>query len=248
MVYNEGDIRDCKNRWPEEGVLDGFEDAFKDLGRYINLVGIEIAKNLDKYIKANCPKYQDGQIEKHLRESTRTTGRLLHYFPVSEDIDITDMKWCGWHNDHGTLTGLCSAMYLDENFNEVSPDTIEDDDSGLFAMTRNHEEVKIKIPQNSLAFQIGECSQIVSGGLLCATPHSVVSKPSTDGISRNTFALFLEPNPFEDLKIPEGTDAGYVYKEDPTNQVPLMHNRWKEGYSFGKFEFKTFQMYYENNK
>lgn len=57
-------------------------------------------------------------------------------------------------------------MYLDKNFNEVSPEEIEDDESGLFAMTRNHEEVQIKIPKDSLAFQIGECSQIVSGGLL----------------------------------------------------------------------------------
>ena len=43
-------------------------------------------------------------------------------------------------------------------------------------------------------------------------------------------------------------DAGFVYKEDPTKQVPLMHQRWKKGYNFGEFEFKTFQMYYENNK
>ena len=44
------------------------------------------------------------------------------------------MKWCGWHNDHGMLTGLCSAMYLDKNFNEVF---IEDKESGLFAMKRD---------------------------------------------------------------------------------------------------------------
>lgn len=24
-----------------------------------------------------------------------------------------DADWCGWHNDHGTLTGLTSAMYFD---------------------------------------------------------------------------------------------------------------------------------------
>ena len=156
MVYSEGEIRNCSNKWPAPGVLDGYEDAFKDLGKYINLIGVEVAKNLDKYVKARCSTYKENQIETHLRKSTRTTGRLLHYFPVDEDIDITDMKWCGWHNDHGTLTGLCSAMYLDKDFNEVAPEEIEDDVSGLFAMTRDHQEVKIKIPQNSLAFQIGE--------------------------------------------------------------------------------------------
>lgn len=166
MVFNEGDIRNCTNKWPAQGELDGFENAFKDLGRYINFVGVEIAKNLDKFIKANCDTYEDGQIEKHLLKSTRTTGRLLHYFPVDEKMDTTDMKWCGWHNDHGTLTGLCSAMYLDENYEEVLPEEMEDDESGLFAMTRAHKEVKIKIPRDSLLFQIGECAQIVSGGML----------------------------------------------------------------------------------
>jgi isopenicillin N synthase-like dioxygenase len=248
MASDSGEIVECQNKWPAPGVLDGFEKAFKDLGTYINRVGIEVAKNLDKYVKARCPAYEENQIEKHLKGSLRTTGRLLHYFPVSEEVDTTDMKWCGWHNDHGTLTGLCSAMYLDKDFNEVDPSQIEDDVSGLFAMNRAHQEVKIKIPQTSLAFQIGETAQIISGGLLCATPHSVVSKPSTNGISRNTFALFMEPNPYDQLKVPEGMDPKGVYKHDPTRQVPEMTQRWKEGFNFGKFELKTFEMYYEQQK
>ena len=93
MVYSEGEIKNCTNKWPAPGVLDGYEAAFKDLGKYINLIGIEVAKNLDKYVKARCETYKSKQIENHLRKSTRTTGRLLHYFPVDEDIDITDMKW-----------------------------------------------------------------------------------------------------------------------------------------------------------
>lgn len=99
-----------------------------------------------------------------MTNSTKMTGRLLHYFPVSEDIDTSNMKWCGWHNDHGTITGLCSAMYLDKDFNEVDPATLEDDQSGLFAMNRNHQQVRIKIPKHALAFQIGESAQIHSGG------------------------------------------------------------------------------------
>lgn len=166
MNFSATDQREVNNLWPAPGVLDGFEDAFKGLGQFINSVGLEVAKNLDKYIKSRVETYQDGLIESHLSNSTKTTGRLLHYFPVDEEVDTTDMKWCGWHNDHCTLTGLCSAMYLDKDFNEVSPESLEDSESGLFAMTRNHEEIKIKIPQNSLAFQIGETAQIVSGGIL----------------------------------------------------------------------------------
>lgn len=55
-------------------------------------------------------------------------------------------------------------MYLDPDFNEIDPATLEDSESGLFAMNRHHEQVKIKIPKHSLAFQIGESAQIHSGG------------------------------------------------------------------------------------
>lgn len=55
-------------------------------------------------------------------------------------------------------------MYLDKDFNEVSPDEVEDEESGLFAMNRNKEKVKIRIPKDALAIQIGESAQIHSGG------------------------------------------------------------------------------------
>ena len=174
-------------------------------------MGIEVAKNLDKYIKAREPDYEAGKIERILKGSTKMTGRLLHYFPVEEkDID-PNVKWCGWHNDHGTLTGLCSAIYIDNDGKEVSRDKVEDDKSGLFAMNRDHEVVKIRIPPHSLAFQIGESGQIHSGGLLKATPHCVISNPKTTGISRNTFACFLEPNFEEIMNTPNGV-SDKVYK------------------------------------
>jgi len=93
MIKSNGELTYFHNKWPKAGELDGFEEAFKDLGRFINSVGIEVVKNLDKYVKMRCSSYKDGLIERHLKESKRTTGRLLHYFPVSEEVDITDMKW-----------------------------------------------------------------------------------------------------------------------------------------------------------
>ena len=53
-------------------------------------------------------------------------ARLLHYFSrtpeevaasvaEAEANDDEFSSWCGWHNDHGSLTGLVSAMFLDEN-------------------------------------------------------------------------------------------------------------------------------------
>lgn len=59
---------------------------------------------------------------------------------------------CGWHNDHGALTALTSAMFINE-----SGDIVESPPSsgGLYAKNRDNKEVRIKIPANMLAFQLG---------------------------------------------------------------------------------------------
>jgi hypothetical protein len=52
-------------------------------------------------------------------------ARRLHTSPPAHDDSAMDSadnefsSWCGWHNDHGSLTGLTSALYLDENGNQV---------------------------------------------------------------------------------------------------------------------------------
>lgn len=65
---------------------------------------------------------------------------------------------------------------------------------------------RISIPANMCAFQLGEVTQIISGGYLEATPHCVVRNSELAGrkISRDTFALFMEPNSLERLSVPEG--------------------------------------------
>ena len=75
---------------------------------------------MDLYVKAREPKYETGKLERILKQSRKATARLLHYFPVEQlKIDKKDMQWCGWHNDHGTLTGLVSAMYIDRDGKEL---------------------------------------------------------------------------------------------------------------------------------
>lgn len=93
MENSKGEVTHFSNLWPKPGQIDGLEEAFKDLGSFINSIGIEIAKSLDMYVKSQLKGYKDGLIHKHLKESLRPTGRLLHYFPVTTDIDITNMKW-----------------------------------------------------------------------------------------------------------------------------------------------------------
>ena len=53
--------------------------------------------------------------------------------------------------------------------------------------------MKVNIPADAVAYQIGETSQILSGGKLQATPHVVVTNPNTSGVSRNTMAVFMGP-------------------------------------------------------
>jgi hypothetical protein len=115
---------------------------------------------------------------------------LLHYFPTpekkeeEEDDDDDQAKddinnngdnanefsdWCGWHNDHGTLTGLLPAMYLDVDGNII--DDPPDVEAGLYIKSRDGRLLRAIIPQNAIAFQVGETAQVHTGGLLKATPH-----------------------------------------------------------------------------
>ena len=81
-------------------------------------------------------------------------------------------------------------MYLDNNGNIISN---PDPESGLYIKSRNGELVHAKLPQNALAFQVGETAQIHTGGLLQATPHAVRGCKGEEKISRETFAIFMEP-------------------------------------------------------
>lgn len=80
-----------------------------------------------------------------------------------------------------------------------------------------------------------------------ATPHMVMSNPISNGISRNTFALFLNPNFDEIMSTPDGHSAKRVIKEDLSIQVPSLNGRWLEGDTFENFENLTFKKYYDFN-
>ena len=112
-------------------------------------------------------------------------------------------------------------------------------------MTRQGEQIRIAIPPDALAFQIGESAQIVSGGVLQATPHCVKSAGLSGGVSRNTFALFMEPNNDVVLKVPQGAGEKDVFVVDKSGRVPPMLNRFSNGCTFGDFEKKTLSQYYE---
>lgn len=137
-------------------------------------------------------------------------ARLLHYFALSEEQiaaqnEATTLEnsfaWCGWHNDHGALTGLVQAMFMDSTGATVpNPDP----QAGLYVKNRRGEILKANIPPGHLVYQIGETSQILSGGTLQATPHAVRG-PQVTGVNRETLAVFMQPLPDERMAVPEET-------------------------------------------
>ena len=188
-------------------------------------------------------------------------ARLLHYFPLaaastssssSEQADTatcpsTDddfSSWCGWHNDHGSLTGLTSALYMDQE-GKVVENT--DTSAGLYIRSRSGELVKASIPADHIAFQIGETAQIHSGGVLQATPHAVRGS-KVPNISRETFAVFMEPMWSEPMACPAGVEPADAQTQAAAATlppgVPPLASRWNSNQTFGDFTDATLSSYY----
>lgn len=191
------------NLWPRD-TLPELEHAFKDLGRLIFNVGLLLAYHCDKYVSKQSFLNEVHNLEVMLGRSLCHKGRLLHYFPAlqsNQDQNIDEMaSWCGWHTDHGSLTGLTHAMYMKDGSQIACPDNT----AGLYIKTRSSAVVKAIYGEHDIAYQVGEATEILSKGLFHATPHCVKT-PRGDkagGVERNTFALFMQPNwdePFYNL-------------------------------------------------
>lgn len=206
-----------------------------------------------------CPGYDPNKLENIIRYSKCCKARLLHYFPTAEEDnaggdkiasnvakDDTDFSsWCGWHNDHGSLTGLLPAMYLDSNGNIVE---CPDAKAGLYIKSRNGKLVHAKLPANALAFQVGETAQIHTGGLLQATPHAVRGCKGSSNVSRETFAIFMEPEYHSKMDLPVGRSLADTQCIEAEQHLPstvrTLRSRWKMGMSFGEFSNATFAAFH----
>ncbi|KAK9370557.1 hypothetical protein V1509DRAFT_616164 [Lipomyces kononenkoae] len=191
------DIDDIKgyvteNKWPAEACLEGFQRCMKELCTFIIDTASLVAKACDRYCLVNIKNYTSGYLEHIVSTSTTTKARLLHYFPPSSNSN--NNNWCGEHIDHSCLTGLTSAMYLDEvNDPTQELDKSPDPEAGLYIRSRNGEIVKVAIPRDCLAFQTGEALQVVTENQFRAVPHFVKGSNAT-GICRNTLAVFCQPS------------------------------------------------------
>ncbi|RDL42384.1 Uncharacterized protein BP5553_02363 [Venustampulla echinocandica] len=212
------------NIWPGGRTIPGFRETFEELCSLIIDTAVLVAKVCDTYAEKEIPGYKPGYLEHVVKTSTTTKARLLHYFPAEpRDTGSTeeenDDDWCATHLDHGCLTGLTSAMFINEtrqipaipmsySYNPsylptlAELDASPDPKAGLYIQSRSGETVQVKIPRDCIAFQTGEALQRITRGLFRAVPHFVRGvRPSIAGaeneggkIARNTLAVFTQPN------------------------------------------------------
>lgn len=192
-----------------------------------------VARACDRYALANIEGYQEGYLEHVVKTSLTTKARLLHYFPAADDSSSSSSEekktaapdgtkneqqeddWCATHVDHGCLTGLTSAMFIDEAANPPKDSestkplpelpSSPDPQAGLYIRSRTGEIVKVNIPRDCLAFQTGEALELITRGKFRAVPHFVRGAKTTtaasgEKIARNTLAVFTQPNLNEEVQ------------------------------------------------
>lgn len=226
-AYSEYAELSASNVWPDEGLVPGFKECFEELCNLMIDTAALVARACDRYALAKIEGYEPGYLERVVRFSKTTKARLLHYFPTKSGVqanhaEIADAingedeggldDWCSTHIDHGCLTALTSAVYIDESTHLPSypawaePTTSfpylpflptpPDPDCGLYIQSRTGTITKVVIPADCLAFQTGESLQLITGGKFQAVPHFVRAgrAPEHGGqIARNTLAVFTQP-------------------------------------------------------
>lgn len=191
------------NLWPDEEAIPRFRASAEALITLIIDVAVLVARACDRYAIEALQEYPEHYLERVVKTSSTTKARLLHYFPAQQSDHDDD--WCATHVDHGCLTGLTSAMFVDESITMRSSDPAKpldelseppDPTSGLYIRSRNGDTVRVNIPRDCLAFQTGEALELITKGRFKAVPHFVRGVRANVGgrIARNTLAVFTQPN------------------------------------------------------
>lgn len=245
------------NIWPcgEDEARVGMEAPFKKVGQYIDLVGKDLAWHCDRYIESATGCTGFTKLHDALEASRAQKGRLLHYFPVpasqkppaadnstpSAAAASTNDMWCGFHNDHGALTGLVAGEFYDTRLSKVLT-AAPGPTAGLYVAPRSAKApLRVSFPADCIAFQTGEVAQLLSGGVLCATAHAVRAA-DRPGVARSTLALFLQPNPDYALELPPwDADGRAALVSGP--RVPPLRERFAAGDTFAAFGAKSIQAY-----
>lgn len=231
-----------RNEWPS-AELPELEPTFKRMGRIAYEAAKPLVRHLDAFVASRVTNYSDALYKSIFTESRLTLGRLLHYYAGKED------SWCGWHNDNSAVTVLTPEMWMDEDTGEETSDP--GSAAGLRVKTSSGKMINVTIPKDCLGFQIGEAAQILSGGVLRATPHSVAAHVSANGtrnISRETFALFIEPQWDKAIGPPPSRSYEHIFQGEERELIPPLSRRLLGlPVTFGHFLGQSFREYYRHN-
>lgn len=232
-----------RNIWPRDS-LPTLETTFKMLGQLMFRVVQDLAVQVDRLTASRIPSYDPTLLRREFAVTEKVKGRLLYYFPTDK-TDVED-AWIGWHNDSGFFTALTRDIFFDDVTGEIIPNP--DPKGGLWIVNRDGGATNVLIPEDELAVQCGECLQILTGGLLVATPHAVRASRAPPGkrVGRATFPVFIDSGMEFPLSAPKGISREQVFDRTIASRVPPLEKRWtKDGVKFVDFLGDTFTQYYE---
>jgi len=241
------------NRWPTQS-LPKLEPSAKALGSLMKDVTVHLSHHIDAYVQGKNPNYKPRTLYNHLVNTDKVKGRLLYYYPLNNNINKNsnttheeeEDSWTGWHNDSGFLTVLAGDLFVDDVTGEKTSEVSLS--AGLYVVNRQNQVCKVQIPRDCMAIQIGECTQIITGGAVLATPHCVRGDNNSTNVARASLACFVDTPPSVPLSIPSEEENDAIMQKSilsHSSKVPPLSARWENGVTFGDFLQKTFQMYYE---
>ncbi|KAJ3699966.1 hypothetical protein LUZ61_003671 [Rhynchospora tenuis] len=261
----------------DEGEFDHLGDTFEKLGRCMMELGVRLARicdnamqsiELEKSIiqsgsaKGRLIHYHselDGFILKEATKNVRHVNRSKKS-PAFKEIckeksTVADL-WQQWHYDYGIFTVLTSPLFLSstvEGEHLVSKESLPPMGHSCLQLFDNRKKriVSVKCQAESFIIQVGEAADVLSGGKLRSTLHSV-SKPTglAGDVSRETFVLFLQPSwdkvlhydgfsmdPDEEVR--SGDELAEI-----RSKIPPLSARLRNGMTFAEFSRETTKQYY----
>ena len=224
-------FNDKNNIWPKEYPL--FEEHFRNFSKILYYIGLNVLVDCDTYLKNEIKNYSQDYLYNIIKKNKTPTGRFLHYYE-NDNFNQEDGS-CSWHLDHGCLTVLPSPIYFDKDYKEIKPN----DNSGLYIKDANNKTHKVNIPEDAVICQSGEILQILTGGVLQATPHCVKSSINKE-LSRETCPLFMDCDENQNISLPSWS------KENPF-EVSLDNNlkqRYNNTKNYKEFVKNTLEYYY----
>ncbi|XP_015697393.1 uncharacterized protein LOC102718870 isoform X2 [Oryza brachyantha] len=111
-------------------------------------------------------------------------------------VSLTNL-WQEWHYDYGVLTVLTAPLFLCSTLGEggsISEECSPPDGHTYLQLFNRRRIFSVRCSPESFIVQVGEAADILSGGNLRSTLHSVTRPFGSTNISRETFVVFLQPS------------------------------------------------------